>query len=84
MKTFVIEGNASDIHTEIQEKLCPQFNGYGRNLDALWDILRGGFHAFELGEPIHIIIKNANLLPPKMLQVFKESEMEMGHIIECI
>jgi len=31
------------LYDEIQRKLCPGFDPFGRNLDALIDILRGGF-----------------------------------------
>lgn len=59
-KTFEIQGqNIHDIETfydEIQRVLCPQCGFFGRNLDALEDILRGGFGTFDFGESIRVIV----------------------------
>ena len=33
----------ADLWAEIQRKLCPGFEKFGANLDALVDVLRGGF-----------------------------------------
>ena len=58
MKQFVIDGERfSDLagfYEYVGTVLCPGF-GWGKNLDAFNDILRGGFGAFEYGEPIQIL-----------------------------
>ena len=57
MKRFVIDGSlfadASSFFEHAGSVFCPDFD-YGRNLDALNDILRGGFGAFDYGEQIQI------------------------------
>lgn len=62
MKRFVLDGAAFDgldtFYDHAGEVLCPAFD-WGRNLDAFNDILRGGFGAFDYGEEIELIWKNA-------------------------
>ena len=62
-KTFVINGdNFSDLsgfYDEVQGVLTEHFEGFGRNLDAFNDILRGGFGRFDYGENIQIVWKNS-------------------------
>jgi len=36
-------GNMDTFYDEVERKLCPGFEGFGRNLSALNDVLRGGF-----------------------------------------
>jgi RNAse (barnase) inhibitor barstar len=63
MKTIVLDGDKivslSTFYDETQRKLCPGFEGYGRNLDAFNDILRGGFGMYEYGEPFRLIWNDA-------------------------
>ena len=50
MKTITLDGSKitglDTFYDETQLKLCPSFQGYGRNLDAFNDILHGGFGVF--------------------------------------
>lgn len=50
MKTITLDGSKitglDTFYDETQLKLCPSFQGYGRNLDAFNDILYGGFGVF--------------------------------------
>lgn len=52
------DGNEFDdlesFYDEVQAKICPGFEGFGRNLDAFNDVLRGGFGLFEYNEPIRL------------------------------
>ena len=57
--------NLNDFYNEIVKNLCAQFYGFGRNLDAFEDILRGGFGSFEFKEPIKIIFLNFKNLEGK-------------------
>lgn len=61
-KIFVIEGENFEtldgFYDEVQKELTDNFKGFGRNLDAFNDILRGGFGKFD-DEPIKIIWKNS-------------------------
>lgn len=41
----------------MQLLLCPYVKHFGRNLDALVDVLRGGFGVFAVGEKVDIIWK---------------------------
>lgn len=62
-KIFIIDGNNFKIldgfYDEVQKEVTANFKEIGRNLDALNDILRGGFGKFEYGEPIKILWKNS-------------------------
>ena len=40
---FSSASTEADLWAEIKRGLCPQFNDFGANLDALVDVLRGGF-----------------------------------------
>lgn len=42
----------TDLWAEIKQKLCPGFSKFGANLDALVDVLRGGW-----GVPTPLILK---------------------------
>ena len=48
-------GNLDTFYDEFERKLCPGFEGFGRNLSAFNDVLRGGFYLFEYDEPISIV-----------------------------
>lgn len=68
-KTFIIECrnifNINDFYDEIEKKLCPNFQGFGRNMDAFNDVLRGGFGSYEWKEPIKIIFNDFKHLEGK-------------------
>ena len=60
IKTFVLDGNKFDtlegFYVEVERVLTKDLDWkIGRNLNALNDVLWGGFGAFEYEEPIHII-----------------------------
>ena len=61
-KKFIIDGNNfSDLdgfYDEIRRVLTDNFEGFGRNLDALDDVLEGGFGKFDEYENIILIWKN--------------------------
>ncbi|HMI09668.1 MAG TPA: barstar family protein [Candidatus Saccharimonadales bacterium] len=63
MTTIEIDGNSfqdiNGFYDEIHKKLCPDLEGFGRNLDALNDVLRGGFGVHEYGKPLELIWKNS-------------------------
>ena len=54
--------NIEEFYDEVQRKLCPGFKGFGRNLDAFNDVLRGGFLIFEYGEDIFLQVKFRNYI----------------------
>jgi RNAse (barnase) inhibitor barstar len=59
METIELDGNSfGNLDTfcdAVERKLCPGFEGFGRNLSAFNDVLRGGFSLFDYGEPISIV-----------------------------
>jgi pyridoxine kinase len=61
-KHLVLDGtrirDRTGFYDEIHRVLCPTFSGMGYNLDALVDVLRGGFGAFDRGEKIIIEFKD--------------------------
>jgi len=71
MKRFVLDGARFDgldsFYDHAGEVLCPGFD-WGRNLDAFNDVLRGGFGAFDLGEEIELVWKDA-----------AKSKRDLGH-----
>lgn len=81
-KHFVLDGAAQDFYTEAGRVLCPGFKGFGRCLDALRDVLRGGFGAFDVGEQIKITIRSHHSLSSRILEVFVEARDELGHTLE--
>lgn len=58
VKEFVLDGrhmtSVDSFYDEVQRVLCPEFIGFGRNLDAFNDVLRGGLGTFEDGEKIRL------------------------------
>ena len=58
IQTFTLDGrymlNNKPFSQEIQRVLCPSFKKMGKNLDALVDVLRGGFGEFEYGEKVEL------------------------------
>ena len=64
MKTFIIDGgtfsNLEEFYNEVQKVLTDNFTGFGRNLDAFNDVLRGGFGKFEYEEQIELIWKSSD------------------------
>ncbi len=62
-KTFFLRGekikSLDSFYDEVQEVLGGR--GFGRNLDALIDLLRGGFGLFDYQEEILVVWKNFHL-----------------------
>ena len=62
-KVFIIDGdnffNIRGFYDEVQKVLTDNLIGFGRNLNAFNDILRGGFGRFGYGESIRIIWKHS-------------------------
>jgi RNAse (barnase) inhibitor barstar len=80
VKAFVLDGkrveSLSDFYDEIHRVLCPSFSGFGRNWNALVDVLRGGFRTFEEGESLQVILANSkvvekNLADSEVRQIMK-------------
>ena len=65
-KRITIDGhnfkNMEEFYDEIQQKLCPGFKGFGRNLHAFNDVLRGGFLVYEYEEDIILQVKFRNYI----------------------
>lgn len=82
VKEIVIDGNNFDdmesFYDEVERKICPEFDGFGRNLDALNDVLYGGFITFELEEQVVLIWRNFN----KSKREFNKKEFDL--ILEII
>jgi ribonuclease inhibitor len=59
----------ADFHRELVRALNFAKNApyYGRNLDALWDIMTGG-----LERPVHIVWRNSNISKAAMPEKFQQ------------
>ena len=57
--TFTLRGeritSLEAFYDEVQAVICGGWAGFGRNLDALVDVLRGGLGGHTYGEPITVI-----------------------------
>jgi hypothetical protein len=82
VKTFEVDCAAHDLYSEFQRALCPAFEGFGRNDDALWDVLRGGFGAFAYGERVRLVLRRHAALPGRVRKLFEACEQELGHSVE--
>lgn len=51
--------NTDGFYDEFQHKFCPDFDGFGRNLNALNDMLRGYFRVYNPGEEIEVVWLNS-------------------------
>ena len=60
--TITIDGNnmanKDKFYDEVNAKIANNFDGFGRNLDAFNDILRGGFGVFEDDDKVILKWKN--------------------------
>ena len=87
-KRFILDGhnmkNDDEFFDEIHRVLCPGFKYFGRNWDALNDVLRGGFGEFELGENIVIQFKYVNSIKKQigenLLNKFERIVKKNGNI----
>ncbi len=91
IKEFAIDGHnmrsVDEFWDEVQRVLCPDFKHFGRNLDALVDILRGGFGAFELGETIRLRFIHQNYAEKHLQASFVRRVrriMEKGPNVEMV
>ena len=61
-KVYIINGknfsNMKEFYKEIQKNLTKDFKNFGNNLDALDDVLYGGFGKFAFKEKIILIWDN--------------------------
>jgi RNAse (barnase) inhibitor barstar len=82
-KMFVLNGekikSLDSFYDEVQEVLFGGGKGFGRNLDALVDLLRGGFGVFDYNERIVIIWKNYHLSSrfekkKEVIEIFEKQE----------
>lgn len=85
-KKFILDGtqvtSMDSFYDEVQRILCPGFRGFGRNLHAFRDVLRGGFMVFEENEVVEIELigskKMKKHLPEghynQIVRIFKEAE----------
>ena len=71
IKQFIIDGssfnNLNSFYDELERVLCSNFH-MGRNLNAVDDVLRGGFGKFEYEESIDLIWRNS-----------QKSKHDLGH-----
>ena len=87
MKAFTLDGDRFDdlesFYDEVQRQLCPDFEGFGRNLGALNDVLRGGFGTFDVEAPIEIVWSNSarsrRLLGHVALARYLQAVREVAH-----
>ncbi len=71
-----------DFYDEIQKLFCPNFKAFGRNMDALVDVLRGGFGVDLTNvEIIWIITRRGRESFPKFdkfVEIFNDSGIPFG------
>jgi RNAse (barnase) inhibitor barstar len=82
-KTFVINGdnfkNMDEFYDEVERVLTKSLTWrIGRNLNAFNDVLWGGFNAFESGEPIKLVWRNAQESKKRL------GESDFNELIEII
>jgi hypothetical protein len=85
--TIVAKENLADFYDEIEDKLCGGKNsGFGRNLDAMWDVLTGDFGKLRGNKRekrmTTLVVQNSNLLTPKIHQMFKDAIINSEHYYE--
>lgn len=73
-KEFIIDGNNFSNEKEFYDEIYKKFTrnldlSTGHNLNAINDILRGGFEVYEYEEPVKIVWKN-----------FEKSQKELDSI----
>lgn len=68
----------TQLYDQVEIVLCAELNsGFGRNLDALYDVLTGGFGLIYNSNTntddiiYNINVYNSKLLSPKILKIFK-------------
>lgn len=60
--TFTLRGERITSYEAFMDEfaavLCPGFSGFGRNLDAVVDVLRGGMGNYPYGEQVRVVWSN--------------------------
>ncbi len=83
VRTYTLRGeritSLEAFYDEVQEVLCGGWGGFGRNLDALVDALRGGLGGHEYGARIRVVwadFHRSAAFPRKreVIAVFEEAE----------
>lgn len=74
-KAIIILDCSLDIHNEVQRGLCNGWAGYGRNLDALADVLRGGF-GVDLEASTIVLLKHKEL-STRELYIFQDAQARL-------
>lgn len=69
--------NKDKFYDEVHVKIANNMKGFGRNLDAFNDVLRGGFGAFEYGEEIILKWKNLNKAKANLGNSFVDKIVEI-------
>ena len=72
--------NLTEFYDEIELILCENNSGFGRNLDALRDLLNGGFGKLYNNKKdkikTEIVVLKSKLLAPKIIKIFEEANIE--------
>ena len=75
--TIVAKENLTELYDEIELHLCDTNSGFGRNLDALNDVLTGGFGKLYKNKTEKIktllIVKNSSTLPQNVRKIFEQA-----------
>lgn len=84
---FVLDLSAcadmDDFYTVAAAQLCPKFAGFGRNLSAFTDVLRGGFGSFDSDEDIIVEVRGCGHARRHLrefediLEILRESDAEV-------
>lgn len=77
---YSIKENLTDLYDEIESNLCENNSGFGINLDALRDLLIGGFGKLYNNKQkkikTELLVQKSKLLTSKIRKIFEESEYE--------
>ena len=72
--------NLNNFYDEIEKKLCNENSKFGRNLDALHDLLTGDFGKLLYNKQnkikTELLVYNSNLLTTKIKKIFEKAEIE--------
>lgn len=81
--TIVAKADLSELYDEIGINLCGGKSGFGRNKDALFDVLTGGFGKLYYDKQnkttTKLIVKQSNLLTPEIRKIFEEAIIESAN-----
>ena len=78
--------NLNKFYDEIETKLCDEKLAFGRNLDALHDLLTGDFGKLLYNKQnkikTELLVYNSNLLSSKIKKMFEKAEIESEEYYE--